>query len=240
MPVTGPSSVRCRRTIRKGQWTPIHSEIHCKSVWTRAVSDWSSCWTKFRPNWNGWFAYLDTVTVQDLAIDLITLRMYEINGTRVALPQRVSPDLRTRSADVGPGKSRSAASKGDLSEGSDAFRTTIAGATKEDREVFEQLIAWAEKLADLPNVRLSTNSYPETKNLLPQVMPDNKCLAYIANYKNKPSVYAYRSVMERLAPNSIEHVEKASGKTIRSGTRVPIEPHVLEALDSAYREASGH
>ena len=184
--------------------------------------------------------YLDTVTVQDLAIDLITLRMYEINGTRVALPQRVSPDLRTRSADVGPGKSRSAAFKGDLSEGSDAFRTTIAGATKEDREVFEQLIAWAEKLADLPNVRLSTNSYPETKNLLPQVMPDNKCLAYIANYKNKPSVYAYRSVMERLAPNSIEHVEKASGKTIRSGTRVPIEPHVLEALDSAYREANGH
>ena len=36
-------------------------------------------------------AYLDTVTVQELTIDLITLRMYEINGTQVALPQRVSP-----------------------------------------------------------------------------------------------------------------------------------------------------
>ena len=38
-------------------------------------------------------AYLDTITVQALAIDLITLKVYEVNGAQVALPQRVSPDL---------------------------------------------------------------------------------------------------------------------------------------------------
>ena len=149
-------------------------------------------------------AYLDTVTVQELTIDLITLRMYEINGTQVALPQRVSPGRRTSRADVGLGGKTSVASKGDLSEGSDAFRASIARVTEENRAVFEQLIAWAEQLTNLPNVRLTTNSYPESIHLRPEVMPDNDRLVYIANYKNEPCIYAYRSVIERLAPNSIE------------------------------------
>ena len=185
-------------------------------------------------------AYLDTVTVQELTIDLITLRTYEINGTRVVLPQRVSPGLRTRSPYVGPGSSKSAVSKGVLSDGPDAFRASIANATKEDRAVFEQLISWAEKLAELPNVRLLTNSYPDTINLLPAVKLANASLAYIANYKNKPSIYAFRSVIDRVAPHSIESIEIAIGTSIGQGTRLPIEPQILDALESAYREASGH
>lgn len=185
-------------------------------------------------------AYLENVTVQELTIDLITLRTYEINGTRVALPRRVMPDLRTMNPYAGPGSSNTAASKGDLSAGSDAFRASIAGVTEENRAVFDQLIAWAEQLANLPHVRLTTISYAESIHLRPEVMPDNDRLVYIANYKNEPCIYVYRSVIERLAPNSIELVEKASRRTIGKGTRVPIETQVLEALESAYREASDH
>ena len=185
-------------------------------------------------------AYLETVTVRELTIDLITLRMYEISGTRVALPQRVSPELRTRGPYIGPSRAKSPASKGVLSDGPDAFRASIATATKEDRAVFGQLIAWAQKLAELPNVRLRTNSYPETTNLLPVLPPDNASLAYIANYNSVPRMYAWRSVFVSLAPDSIESVEIAIGKTIGQGTRIPIDPAVLEALESAYREASGH
>ena len=120
-------------------------------------------------------AYLDTVTVQELTIDLITLRTYEINGTRVVLPQRVSPGLRTRSPYVGPGSSKSAASKGVLSDGPDAFRASIANDMPEaNRAVFEQLIAWAE---NWPSCRTSVSlPTPTLKrfNLRPEVMPGNE------------------------------------------------------------------
>ena len=38
-------------------------------------------------------AYLDAITVQALTIDLVVLKVYEVNGAQVALPQRVSPDI---------------------------------------------------------------------------------------------------------------------------------------------------
>ena len=37
--------------------------------------------------------YLDSVTLQTLTIDLITINMHEVKGVQVALPQRVSPDI---------------------------------------------------------------------------------------------------------------------------------------------------
>ena len=185
-------------------------------------------------------AYLETVTVRELTIDLITLRMYEINGTRVALPQRVLPDLRTRSPYVGPGRSRSGASKGVLSEGSDVFRTSIGGATEENRAVFDRLISWAENLADLPNVRLFTNSGSEQTMLLPRIMPDNVGLVTIWNYNCQPSISVFRSVFERRAPNSIDSVESAISpvKLGRGNVIYSITPEVLEALGAAYQETS--
>ena len=38
-------------------------------------------------------AFLDSVTLQTLTIDLITINVYEVKGVEVALPQRISPDL---------------------------------------------------------------------------------------------------------------------------------------------------
>ena len=38
-------------------------------------------------------SYLDSVTLQTLTIDLITINVYVVNGVQIALPQRVSPDL---------------------------------------------------------------------------------------------------------------------------------------------------
>lgn len=185
-------------------------------------------------------AYLETVMVQELTIDLVTLRIYEINGTQVALTRRISPYLRTRSPYVGPGGAKSAASKRVSSEGPDAFRESVAAAPEVSRAAFEELIAWAEKVAELPNVRLRTHSHPGTTNLLPVLPPDNASLAYIANYNSEPRMYAWRSVFARLAPDSIESVERAIGTTIGQGTSIPIGPEVLKALESAYREASGH
>ncbi len=186
-------------------------------------------------------AYLDAITVQALTIDLITLKVYEVNGAQVALPQRVSPDLSAHSPSDG---SKFVAPRGRLTDGSDAFRASIADTTGETRKAFEELIAWAEELASLPNVRLSTFMGVEGKRftLLPRIMPDNAGLVTIWNEKQQPSVQVWRTVFERRAPVALESVERAiqpdrigQGNTLKE----EIKPEILEALTLAYQEANG-
>ena len=57
-----------------------------------------------------------------------------------------------------PGRTRPAGSGGILSDGAEAFRASIEGTTGETRTMFDELIAWAEWLALLPNVRRFTYS----------------------------------------------------------------------------------
>ena len=107
--------------------------------------------------------------------------------------------------------------------------------------MFEELIAWTERLALLPNVRLFTYSGPVLYTLLPRIMPDNVGLVTIWNDKQQPYISVYRSVFERLAPYSIESVEHViapikigQGNTIRN-----ITPQVLDAVTAAYKETGG-
>ena len=133
-----------------------------------------------------------------------------------------------------PGK-RPAASGGRLSDGSNAFRDSIEGATEETRATFEELIDWAERLqASLPNVRLA--SYTGTTGtrftLLPRIVPDDAGLVTIWNDRHRPSFSFWRSVFERRAPNSIEPVERIIAPSrIGQGSVVgDITPQLLEAL----------
>ena len=185
-------------------------------------------------------AYLDAITVQALTIDLMTLKVYEVNGAQVALAQRVSPDIGAAMPVATPGRARPAVTKGLESSGPDAFRASIAGATGETRTMFDELIAWAERVASLPNVRLGSYS-GQRYTLLPRVMPDKVGLVTIWNDNQQPYISVWRSVFERLAPNSIEAVEKViapikigQGNTVRH-----ITPQVLHALETAYQEAGG-
>ena len=186
-------------------------------------------------------AYLDAITVQALTIDLITLKVYEVNGAQVALPQRVSPDL---GAYQPSGGSRSAAPQGRLTDGSDAFRASIADTTGETREMFDELIKTAEEWGALPNVSLSTYMGVKGENytLLPRIMPDNAGLVTIWNYRQRPSITVWRKVFERHAPEALESVERVvEPDRIRQGnTLKSITPEILEALTQAYQEANGN
>ena len=92
-------------------------------------------------------AYLDSVTLQTLTIDLITINVYDVNGVEIALPQRVSPDI---SANVGPSvppTRTSVAPSSVLSDEPDAFVESLGHTTGQDREAFDQLVNWATRLA---------------------------------------------------------------------------------------------
>ena len=185
-------------------------------------------------------AYLDSITVQALTLDLITLKVYEVGGAQVALPQRVSPDL---GAYQPSGGSRPAAPRGRLTDGSAAFRASIADTTGEIREMFDKLIARAEEWGAMPNVRLSTymGAKGENYTLLPRIMPDNAGLVTIWNYRQRPSITVWRKVFERHAPEALESVERVvKPDRIRQGnTLKSITPEILEALTRAYQEANG-
>ncbi len=185
-------------------------------------------------------AYLDAITVQALTIDLITLKVYEAGGAQVALPQRVSPDP---SASVPSEGSRPAASRGKPTDGSAAFRASIADTTGEIREMFDKLIARAEEWGAMPNVRLSTYMGVKGENytLLPRIMPDNAGLVTIWNENQRPSVQVWRTVFERHAPRALESVERAvEPDRIGQGNvlKEEITPEILEALTQAYQESN--
>ena len=189
-------------------------------------------------------AYLDAITVQALTIDLITLKVYEVNGAHIALPQRVSPDIAAAITQATVGRSKSSASKVTSSDGPDAFQASVQSFTGETRKIFDDLVKWAKQLASQPNVRLfSYTGYTDAERftLLPTIVPDGAGLVTIWNEKQKPSLSVWRSVFERRAPNSIDLVEEAIAPLkIGQGNIISeITPQVLEALTKAYHEAVG-
>ena len=125
---------------------------------------------------------------------------------------------------------------------SDAFRDSFADVAGEVRDTFERLTEWAEQISSLPNVRLFTFAGIEGKRytLLPRIMPDNTGLVTIWNDEQRPSIAVWRSVFDRLAPDSVEFVERAIAPTkFGQGNSVKnITPEVLETLKAAYEEAA--
>ncbi len=185
-------------------------------------------------------AYLDAVTVQGLTIDLVTVKKYEVNGVQVALPERISPDI--DAASIYMTESSDPADYGTIDvDGADAFKDSIAEVTGEARRTFDDLIAWAEQVESLPNVRLVTGKGREMITLKPQVASYPKDVGLVAIYNDnlRPNLSVHRSVFEKLAPNSIEPVERAIGSRIGYGNYVDITPEALNALTAAYREACG-
>ena len=113
-------------------------------------------------------AYLDAMTLQELTIDLISLRVYEVNCALVALPQRVTPGTDSMKSATTSDGAKSKPTSGVLSDGSDGFRASVAGANDETSMMFDRLIRWAEELAALQNVRLSSYAGKKRYTLLPR------------------------------------------------------------------------
>lgn len=186
-------------------------------------------------------AYLDAKTTQALPIDLITVRVYDVNGAQVALPQRVSSDLSATASSVAhdPAPRPQGSRPVKTTDGVDAFRSSIASTSGEDRKTFDKLIEWAEKVADLPDVRLVSTVGTANVTLKPMLWTENAGLVTIFNTGQTPSLYAWRGVFERRAPKSLADIEQRTPDKIGQGTWIPTTDEILDALTAAYREATG-
>lgn len=187
--------------------------------------------------------YLESVSTEDLVIDLITVSSYDINGQRVVVPQRIQPEIPSPveySRQEAGGSPRSQA--GEFAYGLEPYRERVNSAPAEHRAALLKLVAWAERIdgANLAEVGTYFGKRGEVV-LLPRLLPESAGLTSLYCWTDgRPAIQLWRSVFQRRAPESVAAVTDAAGTEIGQGTMVQtVTDELLEALFHAYQEAAG-
>jgi hypothetical protein len=169
-------------------------------------------------------------------IDLVTVTSYDVNGSRVLVPQRIEPARRTRELSDAQVTQRQA---GTLSPGSAEFRASLADVPPPRLDLLLKMSDWADALEQEGLVKLSTyRGKGGIISLLPRLASDNAGLVTVYNDIKSAYLQFWRGVFERRAPRSIATVEAALGTELKHGnsTRTVTED-LITALTDAYREA---
>ena len=181
--------------------------------------------------------YLEAVGGQ-LVIDLVTVTPYDVDGTRIMVPQRVDPErVYTPESPRRAGETKPSIVP--TTTGADEFVAAIDAAPAEDRAELRRLADWAISLEQEGLVRLLTGHGKKgRKTLLPRLRVDDAGLVTIWN-DHGPYVSVWRTVFERRAANEIPAVEAAIGTRIGTGNTIrSISDEALRALSRAYRTAA--
>ena len=179
-------------------------------------------------------AYLEHVT-DKLVIDLVAVNSFDVGGTSVVLPQRVTPERHEATVE----KTRRRES-GTLYPGSELFESTISRAPPDSHESLRRLLEWARGLETSGFVNLSTYEGVGAKRytLLPRLVDVGAGLVTIWN-DGGAYVQFWRSVFEKRASGFIERIENLAGTRVGQGnTTRNITEELLEALTAAYAEAA--
>jgi hypothetical protein len=178
--------------------------------------------------------YLEAVGAS-LVIDLVTVAAYDIDGSRVMVPQRVDPERPP--IDIGRLPQDAKSFAGYLASGASDFAEAIDVAPEAHQRDLRRLHDWAISLEREGLARLFTYHGKNRLTLLPYLIGDEAGLVTIWN-DNGAYLSVWRSVFQRRAPESIGEVELAIGTQIGTGNSVRLlSDEVLATLTAAYREA---
>lgn len=178
--------------------------------------------------------YLESLTNR-IQIDLITVSTYQVNGSRVLVPQRLEPGRRERELSPAEANARQGNA---LAPGSADFRKAIATAPANQHEWLMRVTDWAEQLQQQRLVALQTYHGKVGTALLPR-LPGQGGLVSVYTDPRTAYLQFWRTVFERRAPNSLPRVEAVLRAPIKQGnvTR-DIPDDLLDALTAAYQEAA--
>jgi hypothetical protein len=181
--------------------------------------------------------YLASVADKVL-IDLVTVSAYDVDGSRILVPQRVDPEHEPLPP---PRSAPTVTNRGHIVEGAQDFADSIVKAREDLRANLQRLCDWAKSLEQEDLVRLQTY---HTKNgyltLLPRLRADYAGLVTIWHDNTGGYLQFWRSVFERRAPHALIETEAAlGGSGVGQGnvTR-EVSEKLLNALTAAYREAA--
>lgn len=163
-------------------------------------------------------------------------KAYEVNGSRVLVPQRIEPARRTREMSDAAVNARQS---GTQTDGSRAFRSAISQAPPESRDDLARLTDWAESLEAEGLAWLATRTGTSGITCLKPILHSDAVTLVTINCDLKSSyMQFFRSVFERRAPEAIPAVEAVLGAKITQGNSTRVFPEgLLTALTDAYRKA---
>lgn len=179
-------------------------------------------------------AYLEHVT-DKLVIDLVAVNSFDVSGTSVVLPQRVTPERHELTVEKTRRKET-----GTLYPGGEKFEAMISRAPPESHELLRRLLEWAQDLERRGYIDLSSYEGVGARRytLLPRLVGVGAGLVTIWN-DGGAYIQFWRSVFERRAPGFIERIEDLAEVRLGQGnTTQNISEELLETLTEAYAEAA--
>ena len=181
-------------------------------------------------------AYLEHVTDDKLAIDLVAVGAFEVNGTPVMIPQRVTPER--HEAVVEQTRTERRRSSAGTYLGADKFEALFDNAPEENRETINAVLDWARGLEERGHARLKTTIGSISNTLRPIIRGDQSGIVTIWGGTSEFDLVCYESVLKRSAPGLIE---KVSALSPEGNWKIPfaqINSEVLEVLTQAYEQAA--
>ncbi len=182
--------------------------------------------------------YLQDVTSDRLALDLVVVTAYDIAAQRLLVPQLVEPDRTQVTAQLaGTGKPLA---RTEIVPGSDKFAASIAAAPSDEQPKLQRLLEWARELERNGLATLSTSIGRGRWVLNLRLPGQSRGMVSLWN-ENGAYVSPYRTVLEQEAPDALRALEKKAPGQIGQGSyiKTDIDNEFLDLLRRAYREAQG-
>ena len=180
--------------------------------------------------------YLELVA-ERVQIDLITVEAYEVDGSRVLIPQRVDPE---RVAAVKANLPLTQATKKPETQpvpGADLFESSIQTAAPEHQPFLETMSSWARNLEMAKLARLFSTPGVNRCLLVPRLTNEDVGLVTLWN-DNGASVALWRSVFLKRAPEALVALDAYLPSPVGAGTSTrDVTVELLELLTAAYTEA---
>jgi hypothetical protein len=180
--------------------------------------------------------YLQLLTDR-VVVDLVTVSTYEVDGSRILVPQRIEPARRSAELSDAEAVARQVNA---LQPGAEAFRAVIADAPEDQQSLFNRLAGWAEELQRERLVTLATyRGKAGRTTLLPRLPGQDAGLVTVYADRGQAYLQFWRTVFERRAPVCLPRVEAILGSTLKQGnTTREVTDELLAVLTDAYREAT--
>ena len=180
-------------------------------------------------------AYLEHVT-DKLVVDLVAVSSYNVGGTSVVLPQRVTPERH----EVTVEKTRRKESGTIYHKGSEKFEASIAESPLRHRDALHRLLRWARELEERGLAKLHSTEGKGGKRFVLNPLLESEDVALVTIWnEGGASLQFWRSVLERNAPRHIKRIEELAPTRIGQGNSTrDFSDELLDALTDAYTEAA--
>lgn len=190
--------------------------------------------------------YLESISDR-LTVDLITVTAYNLDGRRIVVPHRVTPERPCRAASdetYGAANSgRLSGRRGQVVAGVAPFAGAIESAPAKAQPALTKLARLAERLEDEGLAEPDTYFGKRGELVLvPRLRPERVGLVSLWQWTDGHAIVTgWRTVFDRRAPDSISTFEAAAAPVpLGQGREIStITDELIEAIHQAYREAAG-